>query len=206
MRIFVLFLLICFNISAQDERYFRQIYSGELTNKEEKIDNFKLVVDSPEHHIDLNRDGLDERLVYSKKDGTDYLKIMDYSGRAIFETPFQSHSRFGRIYKIYLKTISPSTDVLVLFYYEGENKSARFEASARLYFISIDNKNLKTLTMFKGPHYFHEFENVRDVYWLRDLAVNIYDYNQDGVKEISVSFNKISRVYFYQNRGLWVQI
>lgn len=203
--IFVIFAA-SFSSFAQDERYFRRIYSNELKEKPAKAQNFKIEVKSPNYRIDLNRDGIDEIIKTAKRDGGDYFIIRDHFGRTMLDKKLSTIGSKSTIYRVQLKTISKDTDALIIHFYEGAIESTKFEAQARLYFVTIPKRDLKRLHFYQGPHIFHESEKQSSKYFVKRFAVNTLDYNNDGIKEISVSYNSITRVFFYVADGIWKRI
>jgi hypothetical protein len=110
------------------------------------------------------------------------------------------------IFKAHLVSISPTGDVILVHVYAGDNEAAIFAGSARLYFVTIRERNLKKITMTKGPYFWTEKERAAGKYWNKRFSVNVLDYNNDGQKEISVKYNTRSRVFFYVSDGFWDQI
>lgn len=209
MKGFCLFLALLMASSltfAQDERYFRRIYSNELNEKPSTAEKFKIIVKSPAYRIDLNRDGFEEIIRTAKRDGNDYFTIADHFGRVLLEKKLSTIGSGSVVYRVQLKTISPNTDALVVHFYEGMIESTRFEAQARLYFITIPNRELNKMHFFQGPHFFHESEKLFDKYFVRRFSVNTVDYNNDGTKELSVSYNNINRVFLYVAEGVWKRL
>ena len=208
MRAFlVLLLLHVITIGhAQDERYFRKLFTGELLRPKKKPQVPKVEVSSKRYQIDLNRDGLSESLVTKKKDGTDHLVILDYKGATILDQALTTMGSGSKLYKARHVTLSSQTDALILYFYEGATQSVRFEATARLYFLTVDKRDLKTLSLYQGPHYFHEKEKLYKQYLKRGYSVNVIDYDGDGKKEVSISYNKISRVFKYLENGRWARL
>lgn len=204
--LFILFLFASLSIWGQDERYYRKVYSGELVDETSQILKQKISVKSPNYRLDLNRDGFDEIINTEKRDGSDYFIIKDHFGRVILEKKLSAIGAGGVVYRVQLKTISSNTDALIIHYYEGAIDATNFVATARLYFLTVTNKDLRRLNFYKGPHFFNETENFPNKYSIKRLSVNTVDYNKDGVKEISVSFKNISRVYFYLAEGVWQMI
>jgi hypothetical protein len=208
LQVALLFVVVSMgnSVYAQDERFYRKIFTGELFDVEQEKPIYKVVAMSPLYKIDLNRDGVEEGIIIEKKDGMDFLTIIDRFGRPWFNQMLDTMGGRSKIYKIQLKSISKTTDALIVHFYEGHTNATIFEATARLYFVTIDKRDLRTLRMFKGPHMWHEKEMVADKYWNRYYSVNVKDYNGDGRREISVSYNKISRIYFYLEDGRWKKI
>ena len=70
----------------------------------------------------------------------------------------------------------------------------------------IDNNNLKSISIFKGPAIFNEQENFRLNYFERNYKWSLFDFNNDGIREFVVKFHTISRIYFYQDSGKWIAL
>lgn len=191
---------------AQDERFYRQLFDGSLARQKKKDFVFKYEFTSPEYMIDLNRDGVVDSFQTVKKDGVDFIRIMDANGMTKFEASLEGKGKRSRIFKAHLLGVSGKADVLILHYYEGDTDEAVYEGSARIYVLTIEDKNLNKISMTKGPHFFHERESADEhysKYWNRRFVVNTVDYNSDGIKEISVSFNSIHRIMTYNGSGVW---
>jgi hypothetical protein len=205
MKIYLALLLCVFSIAsnAQDERYYRSIFTGELFDTKVKPFTHKIEVESAHYMIDLNRDGKSDSLQAVKKDGVDFIRINDEYGRLVFESKLDTKGKASKIFRVSFKAISPDTDVLILHFYEGENDAAIFESSARLYFLTIPKRKLKEISFSKGPFFWSEKERAAGKYWARRYSVSTIDFNKDGIREISVSFNKINRIYFYLSTGQW---
>ncbi len=203
-RYLLIFLLtVSTLVSAQDERFYRRIFTNELVDKPSAAEDYKIVVKSPIYQINIDSDKELEGIRVIKKDGLDFIEILSEFGERLFEAKLVGIGKESSLFKIQLKGISKDTNTLILHFYEGKIDSTKFEASARLYFLTYKKNNLKKINMFKGPHFFHEKEKVNEQYWNRRFSVNTIDYNKDGVKEISISYNKINRVYFYLESGTW---
>lgn len=208
MRYFIIFALCCFSFAAlsQDERYYRDIFTGDINKHLKKPFMYKVEVESKKYMIDLDRDGIEDSFQLVKKDGVDFIRINDSHGVTVFEDKLEVKGGRSRIFKANFFRTSDDADTLVLHYFEGQNDAAIFESSARLYFLTIRGKSLKQITLTKGPFFWSERESAADKYykyWNKRYSVNIIDYNKDGRKEISVSYNKSSQVYFYLGDGVW---
>ncbi len=116
----LIFTLI-FSTSAlsQDERFFRKIFTNELNLGLSETHSPKIEVSTPEYLVDITRDGQMERIVALKRDGLDYIQIKDHFGRVKFDRKLPAKGVDSKLFKIQLKTISPTVDVLLLHYYEG---------------------------------------------------------------------------------------
>lgn len=208
MKLFILFFLFfVFHSTSygQDERFFRKIFTDELHEKEESP-AFKIKVATPSYNVDLDRDGVAEKIVALKKDGLDFFQILDRSGATIFEAKLDAKGVESVLYKAHLKTLSKNVDALILYFDEGNSGSTVFQSTARIYILTIENRNLKTVYFERGPAFFYEKETMDFFYARRHYNVNVIDYNKDGVKEVSVSYNKIQRILFYKGKGRWSQL
>lgn len=206
MRLYVTILLCIFSFSslAQDERFFRSIYSGDLYDTKKAPFEYKIEVSSDKYLIDLNRDDKKDSIQTFKRDGVDFFRINDEYGKNVYEAKLETKGRDSKIFRASFKTISPTVDVLLLHFYEGHNEAAIFEGSARLYIVTLKNRNFKEISITKGPHFWSEKAGVAGKYWARRYTVNTVDLNKDGQKEISVSFNNIDRIYYYSSSGSWL--
>lgn len=206
MKTLLIFLCtVSLYIQAQDERFYRKMFAGKTSKFIEEFE-FKVEVTSPRYTVDLNRDGIEDSFEVLKKDGIDFIRIRDPYGRIVLERSLMAKGRGSKIFKAHLKSISESVDVLILHFYEGHNDAAIFEGSARLYFITIRDRDLRKISLTRGPYFWTEKKRAAGKYWNKRYSVNVIDYNGDGKKEISVSYNKLSRIYFYISEGLWEQL
>ena len=200
------YLILGYNASAQDERYYRKIFTGELLEEKEEILSFKVAVETDAYLIDLNRDGKKERIKALKKDGLDFIEIKDRFGQDLMTKQLKAIGGGAKLYKIQLKTISTETDVLILHYYEGNVEATIFEGRARVYFITIQNRDFKRMYFYEGPHIFLEKEMPNDKYALRYYTVNTKDYNNDDRNEISINYGHIQHIFFYIRNGIWKRL
>ena len=206
--IFVLFILVSWSSMAQDERYFRQIFSGELLKGQNKPENkkYSYLVHSPFYSLDLNHDGVFEQFVFAKKDSEDWVELFSESKgirTKIFSYRLETKGYGSDLFKIQLKKLSETTSVLLLYFYEGLSRYTELHASSRIYALAIDNGDLKTISAFKGPSLFEEFRSFKGHYHLRDYQVYLDDLNNDGIKELIVKFREVSQVFIYQGSGKW---
>ena len=204
----VLFLCLLFNGLgwAQDERYYRQILSGDLPRQglgvqEATIQQFN--VSGPSYHLDLNGDGLEEAIIPQKRDGVDWIEIQDSTQRKIFEAKLFAMGSESALYKVKLVNISERVKALILFLDEGKTAGLKFESTARLYLATYEDNNLSSMKLTTGPHFFHEKEAQREQYYRRDYQVNVRDLNNDKVREIVVEYGHIQRILIYQGNGNW---
>lgn len=204
----IIFLICFIQIAfAQDERYFRELFSGELT-QEKKVDKktYKWTANSPFYEMDLGGTQFPESLVIEKKDGEDWLYIHDEKKVRIFSFKFDVNGKDSLIYRVSKRRLSKNTELLIFYYYEGNTDFRNFKGSVRLYFLTIDNRDLSTISMFKGPIYWDEREMPGGKYSQKKFGIELIDFNHDGKMEIAVGGKVLSKVYFYKSGGKWVGI
>lgn len=204
-----LFLLL-FSVSAfgQDERFYRELLAGEaltsLTEKAELVVT-PISVSGKLYQFDLNGDGQAEKLQPVKRDGVDALIIHDSSGNEIFEARLWASGGESVIRKLRLVRLSEKTRCLLIFLDEGVTSGTQIESTGRIYLLSFENNDLKTLSLAQGPHIFHEKEAARDQYLRRSYSVDVTDLDGNGVREVIVHYNHIQRILKYEGAGNWVR-
>jgi hypothetical protein len=202
----VLFILLLSGLAfGQDERYYRQILTGELPKMNQQIPfkfgaTFNVV--SPDYKFDLDGDGVEEIIATEKRDGVDWIIIANAQGYVVFRSRLDATGAGSTLYKIRYVNISNTVKALILFFDEGPTHSKKFESTARILVLSYVNNDLKKMALTSGPHIFHEKEAQREQYFRRDYQVNVYDIDGDGIREIAVQYNHIQRIMKYEN-GIW---
>lgn len=205
LQVFIVLFVMSWGAMAQDERYFRQLFSGEINKKVEKEDikKYSYFVHTPYYALDLNRDGKDEQVVFVKKDNEDWIEILDNEKTKIFSYRFENKGFDSELFRIELKTLSPETSILLLYYYEGISRYINFQGTSRIYAITIDNNDLKTLAAFKGPNFFDEQKTFKGHYHKRHYNVYLDDLNKNKVKELVIKHRDYSYVFVYKGAGKW---
>ncbi len=200
-----MFLLGSAEIFAQDERYYRQILSGDLPVTADSRDNFvrNFLIKGPEYHLDLDGDGVEEIIQPEKRDGTDWISILNSSRSSLFAAKLFAAGGDSSIYKIRMVNLSTRVKALIIFLDEGVTHGLKFESTARIYLLSYEDNKLSTLTMNPGPHIYQEKEAQREQYWRREFVVDVTDLNNDNMREVVVHFNHIQYVLEYQGTGEW---
>ena len=194
MSIKALFLLFAVSITgfSQDEKLYRSFFDGKISDTKKKLFEYKILVESSKYMIDLDRDGIEDSIQSIKKDGLDFFRVNDSFGRMVFEEKLITKGKDSSIFKVGFYNIKKGVDVLIVSFYEGYNESSTMEGSARVYFFTITDNNLKNISSTRGPFIWMERERAAGKYYNRRYSLNVVDYNKDGVREISTSFNKIS--------------
>lgn len=191
--------------TAQDERYFRQLFSGEINKGKAEVEEkkYSYFVHTPYYALDLNRDGVPEQIVFVKKDNEDWIEILNSDKKKIFGYLFENKGYDSELFRVELKTLSGTTSILLLYYYEGISKYINFQGTSRVYAITIDNNDLNTMKAFKGPSFFDEQKTFKGHYHKRNYEVILEDLNRDGVKELILKHRNTSTVFMYKGQGLW---
>jgi hypothetical protein len=208
-KLIVLILLFnCAVLHAQDERYFRKLFSGNLRDKIKLVERTKakFQVAGTFYNFDINDDGRIEAFVSEKRDGQEWLNIHDANQKVIYRGQLDTMSLNSWLYKISVRNLSNNTRVFILYFYEGSTEYLEFKANARVYFLTIDDKKLETLTLTKGPVIYDETETFKKDYHLRSYTLNLVDFNKDGVNDIIVKYHLNSWVYLYKYPGKWLEI
>jgi len=162
----ILLTLLSLDAMSQDELYFRELYSGDLTRGKEKIKKkYKWKANTPFYQIDLGGKIWPESIVVEKKDGEDWLHIHDDQKKRIFSFQFDVNGKDSQIYKIFKTKISPKSDVLIIYYYEGNTSYLKFSGTVRLYFLTIDDRKLDSISITKGPIIWEERANLDKKYF-----------------------------------------
>ena len=204
--IFLFFFTLSGAGHGQDERYYRQILTGELPkaaqgNGERPVTQFN--VSGSNYKFDLDGDRIEETITPQKRDGVDWLEIRNSSETKLFEAKLLAMGAHSHIYKIKVVNLNSKVKALIIFLDEGQTAGKRFESTGRFFVLTFENNDLSTLSMTEGPHFFHEKEAQREQYWRRDYVVNIYDVDGDGTREIAVQYNHIQRIMKYLGKGIW---
>ena len=201
--LFIIFL-ISTNLWGQDERYYRKMLSGGLAISEKSVDSVpKFQVSGPAYLVDLNGDGIEERIIPEKRDGVDWLKIEDSSFSTIFETKIFATGANSHLYKVKLASLNTRVKVLILFLDEGTTEGAKLESYGKISLLSFENNNLSSMKFQEGARFYHEFKGQREQYSRRSYNVNVYDIDKDGEREVVVEYQHIQRVFKYAGFGEW---
>ncbi|MCO4794201.1 MAG: hypothetical protein KC493_10830 [Bacteriovoracaceae bacterium] len=206
----ILLFMQCFALSAiaQDERFFRSLFSGDLVK--EKKETFKSKTKfrtaGAMHKVDLNADSRLESIVVEKKDGQDFIHIHDYLNKRIFSGKMEAMGLNSWLYKISIRRFANNAKVMILYFFEGETEYLEYRSNVRLYFLTFENNDFKTLAINKGPVIWDEFESFKKHYHQRKYKIGLFDYNKDGIKEIAVHYHLTSWVYFYKSPGKWLEL
>lgn len=208
MRVWILSLTFIFAFVnpafAQDERFFRELMSGELGKEVDREPPApKYVFSGATYRVDLDGDGKEEGLQVVKRDLMDYLDILSDDGIILFKAKLVPAGINARIDKIRLVDLSPKVRVLIIQYYEGKTEGRTLEATARLWILSFEDKNLRNITLTVGPAYWHEFEKIREQYGRRLYSLSVRDIDGNGVKDIMVAYNHMMHIYRYIGNGKW---
>lgn len=192
-------------LHAQDERYFRDLLSGDLTREvPPEIIPPRYRVFAPLYELDLNGNHRFERLVFEMRDAQDWLSILDYQKNPIFRYHLGPNAPLSRVYRLRKVQINSDYHALVVYYFEGVNSYLGIHANARAHVITFRPDQMEqTMKGFKGPAFWEEFHNGREHYRRRSYELDFIDLNNDGTKEMILKFKNISRIYQFSNDGKW---
>lgn len=196
---------------TQDERFFRRILSGDLIEAERgevEKKNYHFISKTPLYEVDLNRDGKTEAISYEIKDGEHWFYV--YSGadakKILFSQKLEVAGKEASLFKIAVRDVSSSVRVMLLFFYEGNSQYLEFNGTGRVYVVTWEHNDLKTLSMIQGPAFWQEREERNRGYYQRQYEVELFDFNKDKIKEIVVKHGFITRVLMYLGKGNWRQL
>lgn len=204
-KLFFLFIVTTFPLCAQDERTFRDLYlfSDRKKKRSQAVKEYLLKVRSNRYFIDLTEDDKQESFYYARRDGESWVHFFDSDGKEFLQSEFHTNGPWSRLFKVQLRKLSKSTKVLLLYFYEGMTKYSEFKGTSRVYFMTLDKNDLKTASIYKGPILFDEFREARSHYHQRKYEISLFDLDGDYVREISVKYGRMSKVYKYYGKGTW---
>lgn len=199
----ILIYCIANTVFTQDERDIRKLLTPQVTpQKEAKWESY-----SDHYSVDLDGDGKTEYVQTAKIDNHDYIILKDELGNVLFKQFLLARGVKSNIFRIKRVRINSEYAALVILFFEGKTEAAVFEATSKMYFISYKKDDLKKFIFSEGTHFQHEKEKVRDQYWYRHFDINLFDYNKDGNVEVSILFNKIAKIYFFNEEKLkWYRL
>lgn len=206
--LFLFAMLLTLNwANAQDEQILRNfLLDGKV--KEQRGSHIApkhlLSVLSPQYQFDMTGDGRQESLLLEFRDGIWIAHFYDFLGEKFYTAKFQSKGSHSRVFRVSVKHLSNKVSCLVFYFYEGANTYLSTSASAAIYLLTIDNKNLKTAQMTMGPSVWEEYSSLYDDYRRRRYDVEFKDFNRDGQDEIVVKSHGIKKVFYYQGAGKWL--
>lgn len=197
-------MLSC-NLWAQDERFFRDMFSGELARKKPKLKKkYKWQTNTPFYQFDLDGDKWKESVIFEKRDGEDWLHLHNLYKERIFSYRFDSKGLDSRAVKFSLRSLSSNVKLLVIHYFEGYTSYLNFHGTGRFYFLTVEKGKINSASIFKGPIYWEEFEGRNTHYRIRKSKLGLFDYNTDGVKEVIVKHQLVSTIFGYKGSGNWI--
>ncbi len=200
-------ILTIFSAYSQDERSFRELFSAELDKevRDEVTEDAKYVVTTPLYKIDLDGDFRKESILYEFKDGKSWIHFLNYDETRLKSFKLEVNGYGAKVYKVRVRNLSKDTLGLVFFFYEGLTKYTEINSTVRLYFVTIDNKDLSKIYMEKGPIFWEEKRTHQGHYFQRPNELSFVDFNKNGTKEILVKQGNTANVFMYLQRGKWLK-
>jgi hypothetical protein len=208
-EMFKIFLFISYillnSANAQDERYFRDIFTGEMLLREKKSEVPKLYYQAftPRYIFDLNNDNTKEKFFYETRDAEHIFYIENEKNELVFKAKFESVGKGAHLYRVGVYHINSKTSVLLLYFFEGSIDYINFKSTSRLYFLTIEDNDLSKINLRRGPIIWEEYQNTKGHYRQRPYEISLIDYNHDGTREIAIKSHLINRVYLYRGGGIW---
>jgi hypothetical protein len=197
---------------AQDERQMRRLL-GEDFHQQELINLGKSTIQqsqvkwqaqTPLYQFDVDGDGSKESLMIENKDSRIYATMLDRYNRPMVMYEFKAQGAYAEIPKVHLRELAPGLKVLVFHFFRGKTEYTEFYSSGKLYFALIRNVpgNVPVVKFSEGPAYYEEQYDGQKHYHKKPMLWELHDYNNDGIQEIVVTYNKINRIYIYNNDQL----
>ncbi|MBH47250.1 MAG: hypothetical protein CME71_03670 [Halobacteriovorax sp.] len=155
------------------------------------------------YELDLDNDNRVEYIILEKRDSEDWLHIHNYERTRIYSLKFVRKGWESDVYKVNLRQLSEDTKILLISYYEGHNQGNNFTGTSRLYAISFEKNDLKTLSGVRGPEIWDEFKDTKIHYHRRPHHVSLFDFDSDGVREVAVRHHLSTKVMKYLGKGQW---
>jgi len=184
-----------FFVSAFDEIDFVELSSGSGESISLEKSSF---LAEREYFLDLDNDGVADRLSFKKEAHRDYL---DFKYGKFY---FPSLGLNSRVERFRLVGINSHIRMLMVFFNEGVQERLFFQKELRVFFITFDLKGIFNTHLFRSAHIFYEKERVDNQYDRRHYRMNLVDLDKDGTNEIVSYFNGISNIYKYNTtENIW---
>ncbi len=191
---------------AQSERFYRQMFSGDLIKKprpEIQLDPL-ITKRSKLVKVDINGDKLPESFVFEQTENETWINVHNKYNWRIKRLKIEALGIRSRVDKMEVRTLGPGVQVVIFYFYEGRNYYHEFLGTGRLYFMTIENGNLDNIFFKKGPIYWEEKWDGHRHYHQRNFIVDLKDFNKDNRKEIHVYNRRNDLIYFYKGKGSWL--
>ena len=201
-----LLALLPLNPRAQDEALLHQMLDEGRTRrnlKTQKGERIHFKMRTPRYRFNFGGDARKESFYFAKHDGIDWMLIYDFRGNEIFRHSLDALGGDSRAYHIRATTLSPGKRLFLIHFFEGQTHHTNLRATARLYLLTIESGDLKTLKMAKGPLIWDEHQDRLGHYHQRKHKIFLKDLNNDGVREVIVRYHLITRVLKYKGAGEW---
>jgi hypothetical protein len=200
----LLFLTHLGLVHGQDEKEFQQWFSPLSTKPQALAKGLSRtwVVESPEYVVDLDQDGKQEKLVFSKEDGIDRFKLFDHQGKQIYRFKFSSQGPGSWVYQLRLFRINPQYYGLLLSHYAGQIKASGFDAYSGLYLLSFQS-GPTNFRMTRGRRILHEKDHPQNSYFFRRYKLMLEDFNGDQSVDVGLKSGDVFHVYLSDQKGGW---
>ena len=181
---------------GQSEQFFKKLYHLNEQRGVKQFESYTWQAWGQVFRYDLNDDGLAEGLQIAKKDHQNWLYLYDNRGGALASYQFTTLGRNSGLYRVKLNKLAQGLKLLSLYFYDGLAASNELYATATLYFITFDSKDLKKMHFSKGPAVWIENKTLTG-YRQRSYQIKLEDIDHDGTKEVIVRHGHIQRIFRY---------
>jgi hypothetical protein len=213
-RIFGLILLtmcvVAEDLAAQDERFLREIFSGDVLARQseafEQLKKVHFVATGPLYQFDLTGDHRNESILIEKRDGQDWFHLYNYEMKKILSYKLQARAQGSSVYRLRVVRLSKTALVVLIHHFEGINEYLKTHANSRVHMLTIENNDLTTASVNAGPRYWFEFQDGRETFSRRRYEIELIDLDKNGTRELIVRYNSINSVHKFLGNGRWVEI
>ena len=108
--------------------------------------------------------------------------------------------------KVSLRKLSRDERILLVYHYEGVSKYLKLQGTSRLYFLTWNQKQRESFSIFKGPVIWNEMRDTQDNYIQRKRNLQVLDLDHNGLKDVVLKYGRTSRTFGYFGQGRWVKL
>jgi hypothetical protein len=197
-------------LQAQDERFLREIFSGDVLKSEadtiESIKKVHFIAPGPLYQIDLTGNDRNESILIEKRDGQDWFHLYSYEMKNVLSYKLTPRAANSVVYRLRMVRLSQNVMGLLIHHYEGLNQYLETHANSRVHMLTIENNDLSTASVSPGPRYWVELQKGRETFSRRKYSIEFVDLDKTGIKELILRYNNINAVYKFMGKGKWIQI
>lgn len=212
----LIYLLATNQIIAQDERYFRSLmnksavvpsYAAKVyqLNKDKNLSmsttsdsKYKYIFKSPTFDLDIDGDGVNEKVTYVKRELEDWVVINDALDHVIFQYKLWTKGVDAQLTKIHRLSLKDDISIVVFSFREGFQHYLEYNREGRLYFLTMEKGRPDSIRMAQGPAIEWRYQD-----FLKRYTERTYEYEVNDIGDLVVQYGHISEVYHYvKNEGM----